>query len=170
MGVCFMYLNLDRKEYFSTGALGGGMKISSLGRNLEARALGLLLMEQSTLTDARVEPGAWAGNRVIAAGDGDAPPNIFDVPNEEGHSLYEHARKHYRDIKAAIALMLLTHERDALLEAADRHADVFVLLGELAHVHSCENVARALRERFGADWLKSYGRRRKQYSTLIPPP
>ena len=170
MSVCFIYVNLDRQEYFSTGALGGGMKKSSLGRNLEARALGLLLMERSKSTDGRVEPGAWAGNRVIAAGDGDAPPNTVDVLAEEGRSLYEHACKHYRDIRAAIALMMLCHERDALLDAADSHADVFILLGELAHVHRCDNVARALQERFGADWLKSYGRRRKEFHRVIPPP
>ena len=159
MSICYAYLNFDREEYFSAGALGGGMKIRSLGRGLEGRALGLLLMEGATPTDGRIDRGAWAGNRVIAAGDGDEPSNIVGVFTEEDHTLYQHARKHYRDVLADIALMMLVHERNALLEAAGHHDGVFMLLGELAQVHRCENVARALQEHFGKDWLKSYGRK-----------
>ncbi|MGI9423561.1 MAG: hypothetical protein ACR2PA_10235, partial [Hyphomicrobiaceae bacterium] len=101
MGICFIYLNLDREEYFGIGALGGGMKSGSLGRNLEARALGLLLMEQSPVANDKIEQGAWAGNRVMAVGDGDAPANVPGALIDERRTLYEYAREHCRDIASA---------------------------------------------------------------------
>ncbi|MGI9425728.1 MAG: hypothetical protein ACR2PA_21250, partial [Hyphomicrobiaceae bacterium] len=89
---------------------------------------------------------------------------------DERRTLYEYAREHCRDIASAVALMMLAREPDELLDAAARRVDVFIMLGELAHIHRCESVARALQERFGPDWLKSYGRRRKEYHWLVPPP
>ena len=46
MGEYFMYANLDRCEYLTIDALGGATKASGIGRNLGARALGLLLMRR----------------------------------------------------------------------------------------------------------------------------
>ncbi|HEY7371056.1 MAG TPA: hypothetical protein VIF57_02685 [Polyangia bacterium] len=155
MGEYFHYANLDRRELFDVGLGVYNDKRSGIGRNLGARALGLLLKEQAP---AGGLPGSWAGQRVMVVGD--------ETPN----GLYETARADYRDIASAVLLMLFADDREEIIEAAVTNDSLFVHLAELAVVHGADTVAGALAAHFGAEWRKKYGLLRKQMHYLVIPP
>lgn len=156
MGEYFLYANLDRREYFMIDAVGGATKRAGIGRNLGARALGLLLMQRREGADTNVIAGSWANQRVAVIGD--------SLPE------FETARTSFKNLASAVALLLLEHEADELIAAAERDERLFVLLAELAHVHRVASAARVLAQRFGADWPKLYAKKRATSRVEVPPP
>lgn len=174
MGAYFFYVCLDREEYFSAGALGGGNKRRALGCGLEGRALGLLLEEPATDEAAAaaargIRPGAWAGKRLVAINDEYPAPSRL-LPEVGGQPLLAYVEERFRDIGSALALMMLEAEPNALMEAAEASPSFLVALGELALVHRQAGVARALQARFGPEWIKVYTKLRKEGRWRIPPP
>lgn len=173
MGEYFMYVNLDREQWFGIGALGGDIRMSAVGRGLGARALGLLLTTRGG-GGRHTWVGAWAGERVVCVGDYVAP-NILGVPTTSaafpGENLYSHARSHWTDVSGTLVLMLLAQDGpDDLVEAARRRSGVFVRLAELAIHHRRAEVERILEEHFGPEWRARYGRLRKEDRTAYPAP
>ena len=172
MGEYYMYLNLDRKEYLDIDFLGGETKAFGLGRNLGARALGLLLMH-GVGHDEHPLIGSWAGTRVVALGDY-AKPNLFGIQTvsaeEPKWNLYDLATESYKNIGSAAAVMLLEHDGpDELVGVAKQEDDVFVILGELATVH-LKLAEAALNRYWGEGWKETYSERRKKQALPIPPP
>jgi hypothetical protein len=179
MAEYFLYANLDRREYFLVDALGGALESSGVGRNLGARALGLLLMARGRANPPAGVEGAWAGDRILAVGDyladgGYSKAELHAETVQAEHSdqtLFAFVEATYRDMVSAVALMLLRHDGPTeLLEAANKHDDLFVVLGELALLHRHDDVARALDERVGPDWRKEYGKKRQRSAIVVPPP
>jgi hypothetical protein len=174
MGEYFMYANLDRHEYFMIDALGGATKASGIGRNMGARALGLLLTPRNHKGDAPTVIGSWAGTRVAVIGD-HAEPNILGIPTSTAEdpqrNLYALAKERYTNIASKLALMLLHHdEGDNLIQAARTDDSLFVLLAELAVVHRVKAVESLLSQHFNQGWLKEYAEKRKKVWVAIPPP
>ncbi len=173
MGEYFMHVNLDRHEYFMIDALGGATKSSGIGRNLGARALGLLLMRRGGDLNAHSLIGAWSGTRVLIVGDYAESTVGIDTPTPSDPSpkLYTLAQEHYTNLASSLALMLLQHDGpDELMAVAKHDEQVFVLLGELATVYRSKDADAALRACFGPEWTKDYAKKRKQCWIEVPPP
>ena len=133
MSDVYLYLNLDRREYLMVNALGGGNKVSSIGRNLGARALGLLLLDR------------WAGDRVQVAGESDA--------------LFEQAEAEFADIASVAADLVLARDgADELLSTADTDKRLYALLGQMVMADNNAMLRHAMMDRFGPNWLKRLGR------------
>ncbi|NDD30410.1 MAG: hypothetical protein EB084_19300 [Proteobacteria bacterium] len=132
MSDVYMYADLDAREYLMVNALGGGSKVGCIGRNLGARALGLLLL------------GRWAGHRVQVVGESDP--------------LFEQAECAFTDVASAAAALVLARDGpDELLSAADGDARLYVLLGQMAFEGNAA-LGHAMAARFGAGWKKRLGR------------
>lgn len=173
MGEYFMYVNLDRHEYFMVDVLGGATKAQGVGRNLGARALGLLLMKRGgSFAHETSVIGSWASNRIAVAGDyTDAKAFDSETTGRSDINLYSLATQQFKNIGSTVALMLLAHDgEEELIDVARSRDDVFVLLGELAFVHRSNIAANALTRHFGPDWIKSYAEKRKRVFVEIPPP
>ncbi len=179
MGVDYAYVNLDARERFWAGALGGSGRLSALGRGLAGRALGLLITARGgDALDA--DPalgdwvGRWAGGRIVAAGDAGPPGELgLDTASADdpGRNLFSMAHREFRDVSSSVALMLMTIDGpDDLLDAAERATSVFVLLGDLAAIHRRDVVERALNARFGDAWRRRYREARKENRPVAPPP
>jgi hypothetical protein len=170
MGECFLYANLDRREFFRIDALGGATKASGIGRNCGARALGLLLTARARDRAPSTHEGAWAGHRVAAIGDELADGGALD-PTWIGRSPHLAIEEAFRDVASTVAVMLITHDGpDELVEVAARDDRVLVLLGEIALVHRIVSVAHALRARLGEDWPKRYAVARRTSKLIVAPP
>lgn len=176
MGEYFLYANLDRREYFHVHALGGGNHSSGVGRNLGARALGLLIMVRRHDSSSPSAEGSWAGDRVVALGDYATSQSLGDAvgsqtaPATQGPP-YAFVESEYKNVVSSIVLMLIAHDGpEEVVEAAKRNEGLFVLLGELALVHRIDVVSRALRDCLGPDWQKGYARKRSGAAVLVPPP
>lgn len=173
MGAYYFYVCLDREEYFSAGALGGGNKRSALGRGLESRAFALLVEEPGSAEAAAgalagVKPGRWSGCRVATINDEYPAPSRL-LP-EAGDGLLPFVEDRFRDIGSSVAMMMLEIDGNALLDAAEASESFLITLAELAVVHHQVPVARALEARFGPEWIKTYTRRRKDWRFIVPPP
>jgi hypothetical protein len=146
MGEVYFYVNLDRREHFSIGLGFQSNKHSGIGRNLGARALGLLLL------------GTWGGNRIAIIGD------------EATDGRYETLQQESRDITSRAVLMLFRDDERGLLGEAATHSSLLAMLGEFAAVFKIEAVREALDRRFGAEWRKVHGRlRRESWRPILPP-
>jgi hypothetical protein len=170
MGVSYSYANLDRLEYFSLSALGGGNKARSLGRNLEARALGLLLRPPAPVDTAHVGPGAWAGGRIAAVGDSDTSFSGLGLPGPSENSAFAHMRDEFRDISSGVLVMMIAYAADELLDAAEKSERLRMALGDLAEIYRCTDAADVLQSRFGPDWRSAYARARKASPGVVPAP
>lgn len=174
MGAYYFYVCLDRQEYFSAGALGGGDKRRAIGGGLESRALAFLLEEPATAeiaaaAEAGVRPGRWSGKRVAAINDEYPAPSRL-IPAAGETPLLDFVEERFRDIGSGVALMMLDLEGPALMDAAEASEGFLIVLAELALVHHQAPVARALEARFGPHWIKTYTRRRKEWRFTVPPP
>lgn len=130
MGEYFIYANLDKREYFSIGALGGATKRSGGCRIVVA--------------GDQAEPGT---ERRFAAETG-------------SRSIHGLARSSFRDVRTDVALMLLHDDPDAPMEAVEDDTGLLVYLSELALLHACRDVADVLEAHFGTDWRKRYAEAR----------
>jgi hypothetical protein len=172
MGECFLYANFDKREYFGVGALGGAAKAAGVGRNLEARALGLLVMARDRDAAPTNAEGSWAGDRIASIGEyleaGALDSLSLTSSDQTPFSMIEDT---YRNVVSAVVLMLMRRDGpEALCELAERRDDLFVLLGELALVHRISDVERALDHHFGDRWKKGYAAKRKTSRMEVPAP
>ena len=170
MGVSYSYANLDRQEYFGIWKLGGGSSVRSLGRNLEARALGLLLRAPAPADVSQIGPGAWVGHRIAAVGDSDAPCSEIGLPGDQGLSAYEYLQQHFRDISSSVLRMMIADAPDDLLDAAERSEHLRLALGDLAEIYRCTEAADILMARFGPGWQAGYAKARRTHPNVAPAP
>ena len=132
MSDVYLYANLDHCEYLMVNALGGGNKVGSIGRNLGARALGLLLL------------GRWAGSRVQVIGESD---ELFQLIEAE-----------FADIATVAVELVLGHDgADELLTVADSDKRLFAMLGQMVIAGHNATLRHAMRDRFGEHWQKRLG-------------
>lgn len=133
MSDVYLYANLDSREYLMVNALGGGNKVGSIGRNLGARAVGLLLL------------GRWSGERVQVVGESD--------------ELFERAEAEFADIATVAAELVLAHDgADELLTAADDDRRLYAMLGQMVIAGQNATLRHAMQNRFGMQWQKRLGR------------
>jgi len=143
MGASYDYVNHSTKEYFSIGALGGGTGHRDVGRNLEARVLGLLL-----------KGGRWAGDRIEIVGDTDP--------------LWEKIVETYVDIAANAIETAFYHDRlKDLGPAAERDDPLFIRLGYLATTKQVQGLHAAMIEYFGKGYPKRFKETCENYPIRI---
>lgn len=145
MGAYFHYVNETARERFSIGALGDGVKRSSIGFTLAARAFELMLIPPEVDPSDRGLLGAWYGDRVAVASDQAESWDAFDK---------------FEDIGANVLVMLFeTDGFDDIADAARRNNDLFVQLGHLAETRQHEGIASAFRDEFGPESHALYAER-----------
>jgi hypothetical protein len=168
MGEYFVYANLDRAEFFDVGALGGPIKVDGVGRNLGARALGLLLLVRGFQTERHLVPrvGSWATGRIAAVGDY-ARGSLGDIATDA----HDHIVQTFADISSAVIVMVFRHDGPAaVIPAAELDDTLFVRLAELALFHHVDDIEAGLDAGFGVDWRKTYAERRARVFTPTLPP
>jgi hypothetical protein len=145
MGTYFHYVNFTKRQHFIIGALGGGIKFTSIGRNLSARAFELMLTKPG-VTLQKLPPivGAWVGDEVAIIGD-------------DWDSEGEMIRKDFVDIGANVVLMLMESDGfEDLKTAATAHDNFFMQLAYLATTRQSSAIEKEMEIHFGADFRRRY--------------
>ncbi len=146
MGAYYYYVNRTKKEIFSIGALGGGIKFGSIGMGLTARAFDLMILKpvpEIFPHEYRI-CGRWHGDRVAVECD-DSNPDWDEVSA-------------YLPIDADVAVML--YEFDGFELLADLAAEdnvFFVQLCYLVVTNQYPRFEAELSKAFGPDFLSRYG-------------
>ena len=131
MSSYYYYVNHDKKQYFSVGLIGHGVKWSCLGHTPGARALSLMLAQEE----------GWKNNRICTMADGQE---------------FDQVRLAYENIDVDATLLLF---RSDGLGAYEDHLDspgMFALLSEIVLIVGDEDIERYLLERHGQGWKKKY--------------
>jgi hypothetical protein len=179
MGEYFVYANLDRREYFDIGGLGGSIKASGLGLNPASRGLGLLLLTGDPSWAKVPGVGRWAGESIAAVGDyapigtefrsGREPFVRAQFPTEM--TPYEYIEKHYANVISSVAAMILRVDGpEWLVEVSAGEGGLFVLLSELHLIHHVPGIGAAMDAHLGPEWMKRYKEQRHHWYGPTPAP
>ena len=131
MSSYYYYVNHDKKQYFSVGLVGHGVKWSCLGNTPGARALSLMLAQE----------GFWKNNRICTIAD-----------DKE----FDRVRLEYENIDVDATLLLFKSDG---LDAYDDHLDspgMFAMLSEIVLFVGNEDIERYLSRKHGQSWKKKY--------------
>ena len=146
MGTYFYYVNFTRRERFSISALGGGDKLSSIGRNLAARAFELMVTRRGTglLGELPALCGRWAGDEVAVVGD-------------DWDEDWDAIRESHVDIGANVILLLMEFDGfEPLREAAEQDSFLFMQLCHLATTGQSKPLEKEMEHHFGVDFRRRY--------------
>ncbi len=144
MGEYFHYVNHDKKMRFCIGDLGGPIKFSGIGRNLGARALGLLLTQINDRSNAFQGSwvGSWIGDRVECVGDHGPTYDLF---------------VDYPEVTANIIVMLYQVDgAEPLIESANNGEEVFARIAHLIITQQFTDIQRDFEQAFGKQWQKKH--------------
>ena len=157
MGTTYHYANLTKKEWFSTDALGGSAKLSSLGLNLTARGFDLLLVHgpAPAMLNAPVRAGRWAGDAVAIIGDTD--DNWLQYNDE------------FADLTADVILLVVSHDGfDRVGAAAEEDSSLFMQLCHLVVTGQAPDLEPYMRQRFGTRFWQRYKDLYRERSSFKP--
>lgn len=120
MGQYYIIVNRDKRQYLHAHAFGEGLKYGEFTHSRGGTMTALAFLLASTEERPTDDPlfGAWAGDRIVVAGDYDKPGKFVPdddakafVNTQEGHdngyySLYSVASELYEDISEAVRLAM----------------------------------------------------------------
>jgi hypothetical protein len=157
MGVYYLYVNLTKRQRFSIGAVGGGIKRDCIGRTLAARAFELML---SGNLDQNLSPVkdecSWAGDSVMLVGD-EFLPDYYRFKDE------------FTDVGAnAIMVLLKVDGFDEIAEVAEKDETLFMQLAHMVLTRQAPRLAPYMEQRFGRDFLRRYQELCKVHNTFEP--
>lgn len=142
MGVYYFYVNHDKKQYFSIGLLGYGMKWRCLGQTPAARAFSLMLLEESY----------WKNNRVCVIGD------------EASEAEFDRIEQEYQNIEIDATLLLFEKDSiDKYSEHLQEGSDMFILLCEIVDILDIPDIRRYVSQAYGDSWRKKYAHATQQH-------
>lgn len=173
MGQYFKIVNASKKEFIDIGDLGENNKYYYVGQGLNGIALGRLLMSGGDdwskefyriyghPQEDRLYFGAWAGDKIVVAGDYDqADTNGIksSFEGETGQNLYDRVEvdNQYKDITVEVIEWLAkdSYTLDMLVERANRDVDLLKILSDLVFINNQKNIEKALIKIIGSDWTK----------------
>ena len=173
MGQYFKIVNASKKEFIDICDLGENNKFYYVGQGLNGIALGRLLMSGGDdwtedfyrvyghPKKDRLYFGAWAGDKIVIAGDYDqADTNGIKSSFEDGTTpnLYDRVEldNEYKDITLEVIEWLAKHHYTAnmLVERAKIDLDLLKILSDLVFIKKQRLIEKSLVELIGPDWTK----------------
>lgn len=167
MGEYFIIANIDKQQYLSAASMNENPKRHGFLRGLHGRALALLVCQSDELRHGYGElAGSWYGDRVVATGDDNGVPDSYGVstsgPEASDRNLYQLACQTYENISLAAVAMLCRGDQevvDELVEAAvGGNVGALLLVGDTVFVGQSSELADAMRQRGGSEWVGRYRR------------
>lgn len=172
MGRYLLIVNLDKRQYLDPHGLGESAKSSNYLKGTTANAVALLVCKPTDALHSHGElAGHWFGDRLVAAGDDDCPPNqdglITATPDDPSRNLYQMARAEFRDMSFDAMLMLCRGSwhwaEDFVRLAKKEDTQLFIRLATVALHENCTELLDALAGVNGPNWVEKYRRACEKY-------
>jgi hypothetical protein len=144
MGVYYHYVNFTKRHHFSIGAIGGGVKFSTIGYGATARAFELLITRPwlESNDSARKLHGSWEGDHLAIVGDTDSDFENVILPE-------------FANITANVILMSIAVDGfQAMAAMAEKDQHLFLQLCHLLETNYFPYLLSEMEKPFGKDFWK----------------
>lgn len=171
MGQYFKIVNESKKQFIDICDLGENNKFGYVGQGLNGIALGRLITSSGTDWEKDFYKefgnpekdllyiGAWAGDKIVIAGDYDLPDTngiTTSTQEEPNLNLYSKLDEEYEDVTDKVISWLANNLQTSqmLAERAKRDLDLLKKLSDLVFVNQSQQMQESLENVIGKDWTK----------------